>query len=95
MNTVVLLGTSHSIQLGDDSHSLFKELLCKEFENHNIKGVAEEIKKGDITIASTLATELHVPHLYADPNEEERMERGIPNGIELDLIKEYGDSVMV
>lgn len=91
MNTVVLIGTRHSIQLGESSPDLFKNVLREQCQSHKVKGVAEEIKQGDTTIASALAAELHIPHSYADPDAKERMERGILNNIELGLIMEYGD----
>lgn len=91
MNTVVLIGTRHSIQLGERSPDLFKNVLREQCQNHNVKGVAEEINQGDTTIASALAAELYLPHLYADPDTKERIERDIPNNISIDLVIEYGD----
>lgn len=93
MNTVALLGTAHSIQRGETKPNEFKAKLIKECEENDIKAIAEEINEGEETIALMLAKERHLKHLYADPGENERMNRGIPidRDIELDLIRKYDD----
>lgn len=91
MNTVVLLGTEHPIQLGEREPVRFKAVLIKECKMNNVKAVAEEINRGDKTIASKLAFELKFEYLYADPDIKERMKQGIPVDIGLDIIDDYGN----
>lgn len=93
MNTVVLLGTAHFLQRGEMKPTEFKAKLIKECEKNNIKAIAEEIIKGENTIASMLALDRHLKYLYADPDDNERINQGIPTGreIELALIRKYGN----
>lgn len=89
MNTVVLLGTEHPIQLGEKAPDQFRAVLVDVCIKNNVKAIAEEINKGDKTIASTLAVDLQLQYLYADPDIKERMDRGIPTSIEQDIIIDY------
>ncbi|WP_347990152.1 hypothetical protein [Methylomonas sp. AM2-LC] len=83
MYSVILIGTTHPIQLGESSLDLFKKVLREQCQSHRVEGVAEEIKNGDATVALALAAELQppIPHLYADPDIKERMEHGMPSNI--------------
>jgi hypothetical protein len=77
---VVLLGTGHSIQRGENSASLlFKSVLNNECEKHNVIAIAEEIDQDRKTIGYKLAAEQNYRHLYADPGHKERRARGIPS----------------
>lgn len=91
MNTVVLLGTAHTIQRGENDPATFKSVLIEDCKRHKIKGIAEEINKGIDTVASKLAEELKLGHLYADPDNDERVQRGIESDCRLDLVFKYGD----
>jgi hypothetical protein len=91
MNTVVLLGTAHSIQRGDNAPTVFMAVLRGECEKYNVKAIAEEIDNDSHTVASTLATTLQVGYLCADPDLNERAERGIQSDCRLDIVREYGN----
>jgi len=91
MNTVVLLGTAHTIQRGENAPTAFRAILIEECNKHKIRAIAEEIEKGVDTVASILAADLHIGHLYADPDYNERVERGIETDCRLDIVHEYGD----
>jgi len=91
MNTVVLLGTAHTIQRGENAPTLFRAVLMKEWEKHKVKAIAEEIDNGLDTVASTLAADLSIEYLYADPDSNERFERGIQSDCRLDIVLEYSD----
>lgn len=90
MNTVVLLGTAHSIQRGDNAPTLFRSVLRGECEKYDVKAIAEEIDNDRHTVAAALATSLHVGYLCADPDLNERAERGIQSDCRLDVVREYG-----
>lgn len=89
MNKVVLLGTEHPIQRGEKAPDIFRTVLIKECKNNNVESIAEEINKGDSTIASKLAADLTLEYLYADPTLQERRELSIPIDIAHDIINEY------
>lgn len=74
---VVLLGTLHSIQYGENSPSLFKSMLNEECEKYQIIAIAEEAKKTIKTIGYMIAAERNYKHLYADPDAAERRKLGI------------------
>lgn len=89
MNTVVLLGTAHPIQRGENAPTLFRAVLMGECEKYNVKAIAEEIDNDKPTVASILAKTLHVGHLIADPDLHERAKRGIQSDWRVDIIREY------
>lgn len=89
MNTVILIGTAHSVQLGEKAPDLFKTVLIDECKLQKVKAIAEEIKEGDKTIASMLDEEHQIQYLYADPGYKERMTRGIATNIVRDIMNEY------
>ncbi|TKB67464.1 MAG: hypothetical protein E8D52_12890 [Nitrospira sp.] len=89
MNTVVLLGTAHSIQRGENAPTVFGAVLRGECEKYNIKAIAEEIDNDKPTVAYMLAKTLHVEHLFADPDLQERAKRGIQSDCSYDIIQEY------
>lgn len=71
MKKAVLLGTSHTIQRGDDQKDSFQshiEHLCK---THKVEAIAEEIDDKTISIANTTANEFDITHKIIEPNEEE------------------------
>lgn len=75
---VVLLGTSHPIQRGENLPDVFRSMLIHECEKHQIIGIAEEADENQRTIGYKLAAERNYKHLYADPDIKERRKRGIP-----------------
>ncbi len=89
--TVVLLGTSHPIQRGENAPNKFKSVLIEECKKHKINAIAEEMNKGINTVASNLATELQIGHLYADPDNLERVDKGIESDCRVGLVIKYGD----
>lgn len=89
MRKVVLLGTEHPIQLGKSSPESFRSVLIEECEKNEVEAIAEEITKANDTIAIQLAADRQYKYLNADPGYTERMERGIKNNIEQDIINEY------
>ena len=76
MNTIVLLGTAHSIQRGDNEPTAFRSALMEECEKYKIMAIAEEIDNGLDTVASVLAADRNIEYLYADPDQKERAKRG-------------------
>ena len=91
MNTVVLFGTAHSIQRRGNEPTAFRAILMEECKKHNVKAIAEEIDNGLVTVASMLAADLKMGHLYADPDNNERVKRGIESDCRHDIVREYGD----
>lgn len=91
MNTVVLLGTAHSIQRGENDPSAFRVVLMGECKKHKVRAIAEEIDNGPDTVASMLAADLHMWHLCVDPDDKERLERGIESDCRFDIVCKYGD----
>lgn len=89
MNTkrVLLLGTSHSVQMGvktaaAEDIEAFKQGVKRLCEEHAAKGIAEEMslealakwKSSPDTVAKKTALGLGLPHLYCDPTRQERSE---------------------
>ena len=91
MKKIVLVGTAHPIQRGEQAPELFNAVLLEQCAFHEVNGIAEEIEKNAITIAYQLASALQLRHLYADPDWSERAERGIQSDCQLDIIQEYAD----
>ncbi len=91
MNTVVLLGTEHPIQRGEKEPTAFRAVLMEECKKHKVKAIAEEIDNGVDTVASMLAADLDIGHLYVDPDNNERVERGIESDCRFDIVCKYGD----
>jgi hypothetical protein len=89
MKKIVLVGTAHPIQRGEDSPELFKSTLLEQCTAHQIKGIAEEIEKEALTVAAKIALSLELRHLYADPDWQERAERGIQSDCRHELIQMY------
>ncbi len=91
MNTIALLGTTHSIQRGDNEPTTFRSALMEECEKYKIMAIAEEIDNGLDTVASVLAADRNIEYLYADPDQKERAKRGILSDCRFDIVCEYGD----
>lgn len=89
MNTALLIGTEHSIQRGERCRDLFESTLREICRGNRVAAIAEEINESAQTVASTLAQELKISHLFADPGNTERIERGIEMDIALNLINEF------
>jgi hypothetical protein len=73
---VIVVGTSHTIQVADLDLKPFLKRLCQEFEVH---AVAEEMneealaeKNCTVSIPMQVASELQMPHRFCDPNRAER-----------------------
>lgn len=69
---VIVVGTSHPIQMAALELKPFLENLCRQF---NVRAVAEELseealteKKCAASIPMQVATALRVPHQFCDPN---------------------------
>ncbi len=91
MKNVILVGTSHSIQLGEVSPRPFKEMLDELCGKYQVAAIAEEIVSGSETIAFKLATDRQYSYTCADPDFKERKEKGIEVDIELNIISEFRD----
>lgn len=92
MNKVVLLGTAHSIQRGENEPAALRTILMKECNKYKVETIAEEAIDNALgTVASKLAADLHIGHLYADPDYNERAKRDIESDCRLDIVREYGD----
>lgn len=85
----MLLGTNHSIQLGLNAPDEFRIVLINECEKNKVRVIAEEIGEYEVTIASMLAAQLQLTYLNADPGLQERMVRGIPINIPLEIMSQY------
>lgn len=78
---VVLVGTSHRIQMREPSFRSFLEQVCRRFsikaiaEEMNEEGLREQELKG--TIPMCVATSLDLPHCHCDPGRAERRNLGI------------------
>ncbi len=73
---VIVVGTSHPIQIADPELKPFLENLCREF---NVRAGAEEMNEEalaekDCTASSPMqiASTLQMPHRFCDPNRAER-----------------------
>lgn len=91
MKKIVLLGSAHPVQRGQSGPGLFRSVLVEQYNFHQINGIAEEIEKGAVTVASQLSAALKLRYLYADPDGRERAERGIQSDCRHDLIREYAE----
>ena len=91
MEKVVLIGTEHSIQRGERAPAEFKAMLLEECKKHGIEAIAEEIEKNIESVAFKLTKEIEIDHLYADPDKDERVKRGIKSDCRCDLLFKYRD----
>lgn len=73
---IIVVGTSHTIQTTTSELKPFLDNLCREFK---VCVVAEEMSKEALaennctaSIPMQVASALRVPHLFCDPNREER-----------------------
>ncbi len=73
---IIVVGTSHTIQIADPELKPFLENLCREF---NVRAVAEEMneealaeKDCSASIPMQIASALQMPHRFCDPNRTER-----------------------
>lgn len=73
---VIVVGTSHTIQIADPELKPFLESLCREF---NVGAVAEEMNEEALaekncaaSIPMQVANALQMPHRFCDPNRTER-----------------------
>lgn len=78
---IIIVGTSHTIQVSDLELKPFLESLCQEFKVH---AVAEEMNEEALaekhctaSIPMQVASELQIPHRFCDPNMTERVKLGI------------------
>ena len=69
---IIVVGTSHTIQIADPELKPFLENLCREF---NVRAVAEEMneealaeKDCSASIPMQIASALQMPHRFCDPN---------------------------
>jgi len=91
MKKVILLGTEHSIQRGQNFPDLFTSILVEECEKNKVNAIAEEIIEGEETVASKFASDRQLKYLYADPNKEDRLKGGIPTRIDVEMTFKYMD----
>lgn len=78
---IIVVGTSHPIQIADLALKPFLENLCRDF---NVRAVAEEMNvealaehKCTSSIPMQIAGGLQMPHRFCDPNNAERAKLGI------------------
>lgn len=78
---IIVVGTSHTIQIADPELKVFLEDLCREFE---VRAVAEEMsdealaeKNIAASIPMQVASALRVSHRFCDPNRAKRAKLGI------------------
>ena len=90
MNSVVLLGTRHSVQR-DHGRTEFTRYLENLVKRYDVKTVAEEIDKE--SVAAALASRLRIDYKIIEPTPEERKKLGIlsENEIECSVFFEYDD----
>lgn len=98
MKKVILLGTSHDIQRGNeqnDSFSSYIEHLCK---TNDIKAIAEEIDDG--SIAEVLSKKFNILYEIIEPTLDEREKLGIEDRTNIDYefrhkykVKNYSDEL--
>lgn len=93
MKKVILLGTSHSIQRGDNSPESFRNLIEAEFGKSKFLGIAEEIDNGNTYIAERFCNEKGLKYLRLEPDQQERIALGIPsaNNIVFEVIEEFDE----
>lgn len=91
MNSVVLLGTAHPIQRGENHPDAFRAVLIEVRGKYKVKAIAEEMKNGINTVASKLAADLDLRQLHADPDNNERVDGGIESDCRLDIVRKYED----
>lgn len=78
---VIVVGTSHTIQVADLELKPFLESLCQDFKVH---AVAEEMNEEALaekncteSVPMQAASALQIPHRFCDPNRAARAELGI------------------
>lgn len=78
---IIVVGTSHTIQIADQALKPFLERLCRDF---NIRAMAEEMNEEALaetncasSIPMRIASALKIPHRFCDPNRTERAKLGI------------------
>tara|TARA_R110002049_G_scaffold20717_3_gene75893 strand:- start:23902 stop:24390 length:489 start_codon:yes stop_codon:yes gene_type:complete len=78
---VIIVGTSHSIQISSRKLKPFLERLC---ENFTVTAIAEEMSNEalvenncEASIPMQVANALRLPHRFCDPNSAERTSLGI------------------
>jgi hypothetical protein len=78
---IIVVGTSHTIQIADPALKPFLERLCRDF---NIRAMAEEMNEEALaetnctsSIPMQIASALKMPHMFCDPNRTERAKLGI------------------
>lgn len=77
MNRAILLGTSHTIQRGDDQKDSFNFYLKKLCRIHEVKAIAEEIDNKHKSVAADMANVLKITHKIIEPTPDELEELGI------------------
>jgi hypothetical protein len=78
---IIVVGTSHTIQIADQALKPFLESLCRDL---NIRAIAEEMNEEALaennctsSIPMQIASALKMPHRFCDPNRTERAKLGI------------------
>jgi hypothetical protein len=78
---VILVGTAHTIQLSSEEFGVFVEALCRR---HCVRALAEELsyeamlaRDVSSSICIGVAARLKVPHVFCDPDTQERLRLGI------------------
>jgi len=77
MKKVVLLGTSHPIQRGDEQKETFTSYVKELSNTHNINAIAEEIDDKYISIAQNIAKQLNIRYIIIEPTQLEIKELNI------------------
>jgi hypothetical protein len=90
---VILLGTSHTIQRGENSPEQFKQLIANEFLKHRFAGIAEEIDDRSVYLAEEFCKQNGLKYRCIEPNAQERRDLSIPsaNDIVLEIQEDFGE----
>lgn len=95
---VIVVGTSHTIQIADPELKPFLERLCREF---NVRAVAEEMNEEALaekdcaaSIPMNVASALQLPHRFCDPNRAERTKLEIRQENEIRVLAWLANSVL-
>lgn len=93
MKKVILLGTCHSIQRGENSPELFQSLIEAEFEKSRFLGIAEEIDNGNTYFAEKFCNKKGLKYLRMEPDQQERITLGIQSAhnIVFEVIEEFDE----
>lgn len=93
VRNVILLGTSHPLQRGENSPEQFRQLIAEAFSHHGFAGIAEEIDNHSVYLAEEFCKQNGLKYRCIEPTAQERKELGIPtaNEIIFNMLMDFGD----